>query len=252
MRSQKKHTIVVPVALVTGGARRLGRHIALRLAHEGFDIIILHHTTSAAKVKKEVEGYGRTCVTIKADMTSLNALRRAVRTAVKHFNRLDVLVNNAGIFADAEWNVFDEKLWDKTIATNLKGPVFLMQEVAKVMLRHGGGSIINIASLGGLQPWSKHIPYSVSKAGIIMSTRCFARALAPSIRVNAIAPGTIIMEGEEEGNLKHIPVDKIPLRRNGTPDDITDLVVFFAKSGRYITGQVVAVDGGRTIVPIGD
>ena len=252
MRSKKKYKSSRPVALVTGGARRLGRHIALRLAREGFDIVVLRHTTSAVKVKKEVESYGRKCVTIKADMTSINAIRRAIRTAVKRLRRIDVLVNNAGIFIDAAWDAFDEKLWDKTIATNLKGPAFLMQEVAKVMLRHGGGSIINIASLGGIQPWAKHIPYSISKAGLIMSTRCFARALAPSIRVNAIAPGTIIMEGEENGKLKHVPVDKIPLQRNGVPEDITDLIAFLATRGKYITGQVIAVDGGRTIVSIGE
>lgn len=185
-------------------------------------------------------------------MTSINAIRRIVRTVVKRLKRIDVLVNNAGIFIDAAWDTFDEKLWDKTIATNLKGPTFLIQEVAKVMRRYGGGSIINIASVGGLQPWKKHIPYSISKAGIIMSTRCFARALAPSIRVNAIAPGTIIMEGEENRELKHLPVKKIPLQRNGTPEDIADLVAFLTAKGTYITGQVIAVDGGRTIVPIGE
>lgn len=252
MRPEKKYKSSNPVALVTGGARRLGRHIALRLAREGFDIIVLHHSTSAAKVKKEVENSGRMCVTIKADITSLSAIRQAVRAAVRRMGRIDVLVNNAGIFIDAAWNAFDEKVWDKTLATNLKGPAFLMQEVAKVMRRHGGGSIINIASLGGIQPWAKHIPYSISKAGLIMSTRCFARALAPSIRVNAIAPGTIIMGGEEDRKLKHVPVDKIPLRRNGVPEDITDLVAFLATQGGYITGQVIAVDGGRTIVSPGE
>ncbi len=252
MRPKRKYKSSRPVALVTGGARRLGRHIALRLAHEGFDIVVLHHTTSAAKVKKEIASYGRRCVTIKADITSTGAFRRAISTAVKHFNRIDVLVNNAGIFIDAAWDTFDEKLWDKTIATNLKGPAFLMQEAAKVMLRHGGGSIINIASVGGLQPWAKHIPYSISKAGLIMSTRCFARALAPAIRVNAIAPGTIFMKGEENRKRKHLPVDKIPFRRNGVPEDITDLVAFLATRGKYITGQIIAVDGGRTLVPIGE
>jgi NAD(P)-dependent dehydrogenase (short-subunit alcohol dehydrogenase family) len=204
------------------------------------------------KVKKEIEEIGRKCVTVKADLTSMPAIRRAFRIALRQYGRIDLLVNNAGLFIDAAWNSFDEKLWDKTIATNLTAPTFLMQEVAKIMIRNGGGSIINIASVGGLQPWAKHIPYSISKAGLIMSTRCFARALAPSIRVNAIAPGTIIIAGEEHRKLKHIPIDKIPLRRNGTPDDITDLVAFLATRGDYITGQVIAVDGGRTIVPIGE
>jgi pteridine reductase len=252
MRSRKRHTTQAPIALVTGGARRLGRHIALRLAREGFDLIIFHHSTSAVKVKKEIEEIGRKCVTVKADLASLQEIRRALRIALRHYGRIDLLVNNAGIFIDRAWNSFDEEMWNKTITTNLTAPTFLMQEVAKIMIQNGGGSIINIASVGGLQPWACHIPYSISKAGLIMSTRCFARALAPSIRVNAIAPGTIIIAGEENRELKHVPIEKIPLRRNGTPDDITDLVVFLATRGTYITGQVIAVDGGRTIVPLGE
>jgi len=240
------------VALVTGGARRLGRQIAVRLAREGFDLVIVHHSTSAVKVKKEIERIGRRCVTFRADLRSIPAIRRALRFTLRQYGRVDLLVNNAGIFADAAWNAFDEKLWDTIIATNLKAPTFMMQEVANVMLRQGGGSIINIASVGGLQPWANHIPYSISKAGLIMSTRCFARALAPSVRVNAIAPGTIIIEGEENMRLKHIPVDRIPLGRNGNPDDITDLVAFLSTRGDYITGQVIAVDGGRTLLPIGE
>jgi pteridine reductase len=212
MRYQEKNNDVTPVALVTGGARRLGRQIALRLAREGFDLIIFHHSTSAVKVKTEIEGIGRGCVTIKADLTSLREVRRAMRVALRRFKTIDLLVNNAGIFVDAVWNSFDEKMWNRTIATNLTAPTFLMQEVAQIMVRNGGGSIINIASLGGLQPWARHIPYSISKAGLIMSTRCFARALSPLIRVNAIAPGTIIIEGEEQKDLKHIHGRKRRLR----------------------------------------
>ncbi len=241
-----------PVALVTGGARRLGRYIALRLAKEGFRIALTYNLTSPKKVLKEIELSGVDSFAVRMNVRHTNKISSAVSSIVDRFGRIDVLVNNAGLFFDARWDEFDEETWDALLQTNLKGPTFLMQAVSRVMLRQGNGRIINIASLGGLQPWSRHIPYSISKAGLIMSTRCFARALAPTIKVNAIAPGSIIMKGEEDRSVKHIAKKKIPLQRYGTPDDITDLVAFLATKGNYITGQIIAVDGGRSLVPMGE
>jgi pteridine reductase len=115
------------------------------------------------------------------------------------------------------------------------------------MIKRRAGKIINIASLGGLQAWTKHLPYSVSKAGVIMLTRILAKELAPHVQVNAIAPGTIIMEGDEGPGRRHVPVSSIPLKHYGKPSDITDLVVFLATSGSYMTGQILVADGGRSI-----
>jgi NAD(P)-dependent dehydrogenase (short-subunit alcohol dehydrogenase family) len=140
-----------------------------------------------------------------------------------------------------------ERLWDEALDTNLKGMFFCSQAAAKAMLKQGrGGSIVNIASVGGLQAWSGYLPYSVSKAGVIMLTRLLARGLAPSIRVNAIAPGTILLEHEPRG-VSRIPMRRIPLRRYGKAGDITELVVFLATRAGYVTGQVFAADGGRSI-----
>ncbi len=252
MKKERSSLSAPPVALVTGGARRLGRHIAIRLAREGFRVAVTYNLSSPQRVLQEIEMMGSSHYAVKVNNRNTARIAAAVGDIASHFGRIDVLVNNAGLFFDAQWDAFDEDAWDALLQTNLKGPTFYMQAVAKVMLAQRKGKIINIASLGGLQPWSRHIPYSVSKAGLIMSTRCFARALAPHVTVNAIAPGTIIMKDEEDPDVKHIPLKKIPLQRYGSPEDITDLAVFLATKGDYITGQVITVDGGRSIVPVGE
>ncbi len=239
------------VALVTGSGRRLGRQIAIALAEAGFDIVVNYNQSGdeAKKTLQRIKELGRDVIAIKADITKSNQVKKMIEKAIEKFGQIDVLVNNAAIFPKPVkfWEITDE-LWDYVIDTNLKGQFLCSREVVKFMLERKKGKIINIASLGGLQVWTEHIAYNVAKAGLIMLTKAMAKALAPYITVNAIAPGTIIIPGEESGEIKHIPEHKIPLKRYGKPSDITDLVVFLATKGDYITGQVIPVDGGRSIL----
>lgn len=236
------------VALVTGAGRRLGRAIALALHREGYALVVHHHRSGegARELVAKIRSAGGEAVAVRGDITSVREVKKVFSAALKNFGRIDLLVNNAAIFRGSTVTGTTEKTWDETLDTNIKGTFFCSQAAARVMNRRGGGVIINIASLGGIQAWTKHAAYSVSKAGVIMLTRILAKSLAPKVRVNAIAPGTIIMPGEETG-LKHIPRRKIPLRSHGNSSDVTDLVVFLATKATHITGQVFTVDGGRSI-----
>ncbi len=238
-----------PVALVTGAGRRLGRQIALALGRNGFDVIVNYHSSrsGAAKTAMQIRGLGRRSAAIRADVSKQRDVRSMVKKSVGEFGRIDLLVNNSAIFTRASLRTTTERIWDQTLAVNLKGAFLCAQAVAPHMLKQGGGRIVNIASLGGLQAWKEHLSYSVSKSGVIMLTRILARELAPSIQVNAIAPGTIIIQGEESAKISHVTRKKIPLRRYGSPSDITDMVVYLATRGQYITGQVIPIDGGRSI-----
>jgi 3-oxoacyl-[acyl-carrier protein] reductase len=239
-----------PVALITGSGRRLGRKIASALAQSGFDIVINYNESrsGASHCRAEIENMGRRCITVKADIRDSLAVKNLVRQTVKTFGKIDLLVNNAAIFPpNCDFTKISEKSWDAVIDTNLKATFLCSQEAAKRMLKQKSGRIVNIASLGGLQAWTKHTAYSVSKAGVVMLTRIMAKALAPNILVNAIAPGTIIIPNEESG-YRHFPnVEKIPLKKYGKPSDITDLIVFLATKSDYITGQIFSADGGTSI-----
>lgn len=237
------------VSLVTGAGRRLGRQIALALGGCGYDVVVNYRTSEklALKTVEVIKQLGVNAVAIKADVSSKGDVKWMVKRVLKIFGHIDLLVNNAAIFVDGPFHKISEQIWDNTININLKGTFLCSQEVSKYMLKQKCGRIINIASLGGLQAWSEHIPYSVSKSGVIMLTRCLAKTLAPRIMVNAIAPGAIRIEGEETSDRGFIPVNKIPLKRYGTPSDITNLVLFLANTAEYITGQIFAVDGGRSV-----
>jgi len=239
-----------PVALVTGAGRRLGRHIALALAGAGFDIVV-HHNASAAGARRtvrEVEMMEQRAFAVRGNIARKREVARFVRLAREKFGRIDVLVNNAAIFTEGTILDTTEDDFDTTLNINLKGMFLCSQAVAPIMLKQRKGEIVNIVSLGGLQPWSQHLPYSVAKAGAVMLTKCMAKSLAPDIRVNGIAPGTIIMEGEEDPSLRHVAVKGIPLKKYGSPSDITDLVVYLATAARYMTGQILVVDGGRSLL----
>ena len=238
-----------PVALVTGAGRRLGRQIALALGQNGFNVVVNFNSSrkEAQSVVNSIRGYGRSAIAVKADVSKRNQVMAMMKKVISSFGRIDLLVNNAAIFIDGDLKTTSERSWDKTLDINLKGPFLCAQAAAQHMLKQKGGRIINIASLGGIQAWKHHLPYSVSKAGVIMLTRIMAKDLAPTIMVNAIAPGTVIIEGEEDVSIKHIPIKNIPLQRYGNPDDITNVVIFLATKASYITGQIITVDGGRGI-----
>jgi 3-oxoacyl-[acyl-carrier protein] reductase len=235
------------VAIVTGGGKRLGKHIAIALAENGFDVVVGYNSSRAGAnhTVTSIKKLGRDSFAVKVDVRNKRQVKNLVEATIKKFKRIDVLVNNAAIFVESKLEDISEEMWDSTLDTNLKGTFLCSQAVAPFMLKQKIGRIINIASLGGLQAWSKHLPYSVSKAGVIMLTRCLAKALAPNIYVNAIAPGTIEMD-EAASTASQVSVETIPLKRYGKASDITSMVVYLATTANYISGQVFTIDGGRS------
>ena len=237
------------VALVTGAGRRIGRVIALRLARAGASVVVNYHQSrrEALATAREIKALGVEALAVRADVSRPAEVRAMFRAVEKRFRRLDLLVNNAGIFFRAPWDTLNEKDWDRILGINLKGPFFCAQAAARIMLRQKRGRIINISSLGGLEAWPGFTHYCASKAGLIMMTRCLARALAPHILVNSIAPGTIEFPGEKRTPWSEDVLRSTPLERAGCPEDIADLVLFLSTSAEFITGQVFAVDGGKSI-----
>jgi len=239
-----------PVAFITGAGRRIGHDLAIRFAEHGWDVAI-HCNTSVARAESTAEAVRRAgcdAIVVRADVRHRTEIDRAVDQAVGHFGRLDLLVNNAGIYPPAMPLLdVDEEMWREVLETNLYGEFFAAQAAARVMLvQEQGGRIVNLASLGSFQIWRERIAYNVSKGALIQLTRALARALAPTIAVNAVAPGVIsIPDDPAKGTL--MEPTRIPMRRHGSTNDIFRAVWFFAVDALYVTGQVLLVDGGLSI-----
>jgi NAD(P)-dependent dehydrogenase (short-subunit alcohol dehydrogenase family) len=233
-------------ALITGAAKRVGRSIALRLAAEGADIIVNYESSEpeAQQLVEEIKTSGRRAIAVQGDVSKRGDVQELFAAVEAEFGRLDILINNAGMFFPAEFATLTEEQWDRILDTNLKSQFLCCQTAAPVMKRRGRGRIINISSLGGLLPWPAYTHYCVSKAGSIMLTRCLARALGPEITVNSVAPGTIQFPGEvpDEDYIR-----RVPLHRTGTGGEIAQAVLYLATAD-FVTGQILAVDGGRSLV----
>jgi pteridine reductase len=234
------------VALVTGAAKRLGRAVALRLAREGAHVVI-HYRSSKADAHSavaEIENLGRRAVAISADLSRGEDIGKLFSQASAHFGRLDVLVNSAANFIHTEFSSTSEAAWSESLDTNLKAPFFCSQAAAP-LLKQNGGAVINFADIGAFMPWPGYIPHCISKAGVVMLTKCLAKQLAPEVRVNAIAPGTVTMPNDPpEWQAEFVRL--APLKRVGTPEDIADAVVYLA-TAPFLTGHVLVLDGGRTL-----
>jgi pteridine reductase len=220
--------------------------LALRLAQEGADLVIRHRFSKGEgqSAVADIEKLGRRALAIAADLNNVNEIKRLFDETVKQFGRLDILINNAANFLPASVISTTEAIWDASLDTNLKAPFFCAQAAAP-LLKRTKGTIINLADTGGLLGWPGYIPHSVSKAGVVMLTKVLAKALAPEVRVNAVAPGTITMPGDpSEWETDFIQL--APLRRTGTPADITDAVLYLIHA-KFITGQTLVVDGGRVL-----
>jgi len=237
------------VALVTGGAVRLGRAIALELARTGFDVAISYHRSAAAAraTAAAIGALGVRAASIRADVAKPPEAGRLVAETVRRLGRLDLLVNNAGVFWRTPWDAVTPADFDRFIAVNVKGAFFCSQAAARAMGRRGG-RIINLADVGAERAWAGYIPYSISKAGVVMLTRGLAAALAPRIQVNAVGPGAVLLPTGFPRESKRRLQAKIPMGRLGHPDDVAAAVRFFATCPAYITGQVLYVDGGATAV----
>jgi NAD(P)-dependent dehydrogenase (short-subunit alcohol dehydrogenase family) len=235
------------VALVTGGAKRLGRVVALRLAREGADVAV-HYGKSAAEARAlvaEIQKMGRRAAPFSAELTSLPAIQKLVADVVAHFGKLDILVNGAANFLETKFGETTEHSWDASLDTNLKAPFFCCQAAAPNLAKTGRGVIINFADIGGLLGWREFLPHSLSKSGIILMTRVLAKELAPAVRVNALAPGTITMPGDPPEWQEDF-IRRAPLRRSGRPEEIADAVLYLL-TAEFITGHVLVIDGGRTL-----
>jgi len=235
------------VALVTGAAKRLGRAIAVRLAEEGADVAIHYHTSDddSRAVASEIIDLGRRTCAVSGDLTHIPSIPLIINSVAEHFGRLDILVNSAANFLETKFGFITEQSWDDSLNTNLRAPFFLSQAAAPHLTKSGSGAIVNFSDLGAFQAWRGFIPHSIAKAGIVQMTRSLAKELAPKVRVNAIAPGTITLPGdapELEANF----IRSAPLGRSGRPKDITDAVIYLL-TAEFLTGQTLILDGGRTL-----
>ena len=228
------------VILVTGAARRVGRGIALRLAREGARVAI-HYGGSEPEARATAAECGDAQI-FQANLERVAEIERLFQEVVQHYGRLDGLVNNAARYTKFDPLQITEADWDFVHSVNLKAAFFCNQQAARHMLAGEGGRIVNISSLGGIRPWADHAHYCASKAGLIMLTRALAKAFAPKITVNSVAPG-VIPFGDHSPEIDRF-VAATPAKRAGTADEIADAVVFFLSASNYITGQVMAVDGG--------
>jgi len=228
------------VILVTGAAKRIGRGIALRLAREGAQVAI-HYSTSEAEARATAAECGNAPL-FRADLEKVGEIERLFADVHKHFGKLDGLVNNAARFTLRDPLKITEADWDFIHSVNLKATFFCCQQAARIMLPAGKGRIVNMSSLGGIRAWPEHAHYCASKAGVIHMTHALAQAWAPKITVNSVAPG-VIPFGEPDDRVKRL-IAKTPAGRAGTADEIADAVLFFLTASDFITGQVLAVDGG--------
>jgi 3-oxoacyl-[acyl-carrier protein] reductase/pteridine reductase len=230
-------------ALVTGAAKRIGRGLALALAEQGADVAITYRSSEADALATvdAIRRHRVRAAAVYCDLGDSACVRGAVESTIRELGRIDVLVNNAGLFETRPLESITLEQWDAMLNTNTRGP-FLMAQAAHAELKQRQGRIVNIGSLGGLHPWATHGHYCVSKAAVHMLTKTMAKAWAPEITVNCVAPGMIV-NGEVDPGYEHF-VEKTPMRRNGTPEDVAAAVVFFATGPRFITGQVLSVDGG--------
>jgi 3-oxoacyl-[acyl-carrier protein] reductase/pteridine reductase len=235
-------------ALVTGGARRIGREIALALARAGADVAITYRRSNveAEETAGAIRALGRRALALECDVRSEEQVRAAVGAVVAGFGGLDLLVNNAAVFERAPLEEISVAAWDAVFETNARGP-FLMAREALPHLRAARGRIVNIGSLGGMHAWAGHAHYCSSKAALHMLTQAMAKGFAPEVSVNCVAPGFIELEsGEDPAEARFAA--KTPMRRNGSAVDVAAAVVFFATGPQFITGQILAVDGGLGLV----
>lgn len=231
-------------ALVTGGALRIGRAIALELAAAGADVAITFRNSEsdAAETVRALESVRVRATAVHCDVRSEASVRAAVATTVERLGKLDLVVNNAAIFESAPLESLSVEQWDAVFETNARGPFLVVRE-ALAYLRDAKGRVVNIGSLGGLHAWAGHAHYCASKSALHMLTQTMAKAFAPEVSVNCVAPGWVQMAGDRGAIAEHFAA-KTPMRRNGAAEEIAQAVLFFATGPHFITGQILAVDGG--------
>jgi pteridine reductase len=236
------------VALVTGGAHRLGRAIALALGRAGADVAIHYNRSEqqALAVRAELAALGVAAALIPGDLSVVAEAEQVVDAAIEQWGRLDLLVNNAGIWGSSPLGSVSEARWDELMNTNARGAFFTSQR-ASAALRAARGAIVNIADVGALRPWRNHTPYLVSKGAVITLTQALAKDLAPDVRVNAVAPGPVMLPDDWTPEQAERAARSVLLRRVGSAEDVAQAVVYLAQA-EYVTGVVLPVDGGQRLV----
>jgi NAD(P)-dependent dehydrogenase (short-subunit alcohol dehydrogenase family) len=237
------------VVLITGAAMRVGRTIALELAQKGAIIAFSYYLEDEPwqETMKAIKDLCGECLAIQAEIRSAKDVQRLVQSTIAHFGRVDVLINNASVWLKAPVLEITEDEWDLALDVNLKGPFLASQAVAPYMLEQGDGLIINITDLSAFQTWPGYAHHAASKAGLVSLTKSLAVELAPHIRVNAIAPGTVLLPDEASPDKVQWAVDKSLLKRVGEPQDVARLVKFLIES-EFTTGATYFIDGGRSLV----
>ncbi len=233
------------IVLVTGAAKRLGRATALAAARNGADVAItyLESERAARGLVGELAEHGGAALAVRCDVTDETSVREMVKEVAGQLGGIDLLVNNAANYETAEFEKLTVAQWDAIFASNTRGP-FLVSRAALPYLRKRKGRIVNMGSLGGLRPWATHAHYCSSKAALHMLTKVMAKALAPEIAVNSVAPGMIDLGEKAAAGFMRRMAKQTPMRRNGSADEIAAAVMFFATAPHFVTGQILAVDGG--------
>jgi len=241
-----------PVALITGSARRIGAEIARLFHNNGFDVALHYNSSSHEALALETElneTRPNSAKTFQAQLTDINAVKKMGQEVLSWKNQLDVLINNASSFYPTPLEEANEEHWNNLIGSNLKAPYFLCQTVA-LALQKSRGSIVTIADIYARNPLKGYSIYCIAKAGNAMLTKSLAKELAPNVRVNGIAPGVILWPNTDDQMseaTKQQVIDKVPLKRTGSPEDIANTAYFLATSASYVTGQIIAVDGGSSL-----
>ncbi len=236
-------------ALVTGGAVRVGRAISLGLARAGARVVIHYNGSadSARELEAGIVAAGGQAATIRADLSSPTEVQQLAEAAGRPFGPIDILVNNASIFPAAGFGDVDEETWEAAIAVNLRAPFFLTQALGLAMKERGSGVVVNMGDLAGIQSWSGYAAHSISKAGLLHLTRIAARALAPEVRVAAIAPGTVLPPEDLSASEVDQLARRAPLRRIGSPEDVVEALLYLIRAD-FVTGEVLVLDGGRLLL----
>ena len=237
------------VVLITGAALRVGRVIALHLAEKGAQIAFSYHMDSEPwlQTQAEIEAYGVQSLPIQTEIRDVTQIKALVARTIEQFGRVDVLINNASVWLKSPFLEITEKDWDLALDVNLKGPFLAAQAVAPHMLAQGEGVILNITDLSAFQVWPGYAHHAASKAGLVALTKSLAVELAPAVRVNAIAPGTVLLPDNYSAQKKQWAEENSLLKRTGEPQDVAQLAAFLIEN-EFTTGAVYFVDGGRALV----
>jgi NAD(P)-dependent dehydrogenase (short-subunit alcohol dehydrogenase family) len=235
------------VVMVTGGAIRVGREIALHMARQGANIVFTHLPGEPWEAARDaIAACGVEALPQPMDARDTAQIRRAVASGLERFGRIDALINSASVWLKAPFLEITEAQWDNALDINLKGPFFLAQAVAAPMIRQGAGVIINITDVSAFQPWSGYAPHGASKSGLVSLTKSLAVELAPAVRVNAIAPGTVLLPDNCPPEVEHWLTEKALLKRIGAPADVARLAQLIIECD-YFTGSILQVDGGMAL-----